>query len=88
MFLYLLKFHNYPSQVLAGIHLHMSTLADFIQSLLLAGKGAKMSKKDLDEAFSTVPVHQSQYPKQSILALGCVFYLLKNSYGDKQVSTD
>ena len=62
----------------------MSTLEDCIVTLLLAGKGAWMSKHDLCEAFQNLPVQVSQFVKQAIRILGCIFLALKNTYGDKQ----
>ena len=78
----------------------MSCLEDVIVTLLLAGKGAWMSKHDLCEAFQTLPVQVkpdksnakikpltlqvAQFTKQAIRVLGCIFLALKNTYGDKQ----
>ena len=73
------------SQVTRDIHLHMSQLSDFVESLLLAGIGAYISKKDLCEAFSQIPVHISQWPSQAVKIFGATFLMLKMTYGDRQV---
>ena len=71
-------------EVLRDIHLHMGTLSNVITTILLAGRGAVMSKHDLSEAFQTLPVQLEQLVSQAIRILGCIFIALKCTYGDKQ----
>ena len=72
------------TQVIDNIHLHMSNIQDFVESLLLAGLGARISKKDLCEAFNILTVHRSQWSKQAIKVFNCIIVALKQTYGDKQ----
>ena len=72
-----------PDSVLEDIHLHMDTLSHVIINIILAGRGAVMSKHDLCEAFQTLPVQLDQAPKQAMKVLNCIFLALKCTYGDK-----
>ena len=45
-------------------------ISSFVESLLLAGKGAFMSKHDLSEAFQIIAVNPAQYPYQVLEILG------------------
>ena len=77
-----------PDAVIDDIKLHMGELSTIINTILRAGRGAKMSKHDLSEAFQILGVHPSQFPLQAIKIFGSIFIAVKMTYGGKYQPTN
>lgn len=61
----------------------MGSLHNIISAIFRAGRGAGMSKHDLQEAFQILPIRTSQYPLQAMKILGSTFIAVKMTYGGK-----
>jgi len=68
--------------------LNMSTARDFSYSAAAAGKGAKMSKLDLKDAYKNIPCHPALWPSQGFKWLGRYFIDLTTVFGSKAAPAD
>ena len=76
-----------PVSVLNNIYMECAQIHQVIQTLLLCGKGSRLSKHDLAEAFQILAVHPSQYQKQTIKIFNSSYFVcLKMCYGDRQAA--
>ena len=74
-----------PDSLLANIKLHMGSIGNIISTIFVAGRGARMSKHDLAEAYQCLAVKPEQYKLQAMKIFGSIFLATKMTYGDKQV---
>ena len=76
-----------PLSVLNDINMEVAQIQHVVRTLLLCGKGARLSKHDLAEAFQILAVHPSQWEKQAIKIFNSSYFLcLKMCYGDRQAA--